>query len=206
MSRFLTSLFVSIAVLSLFSPAQATVILEDHFNDGVLDPAWSVTTEYVNHWSYSESGTRLTVTDIDPSIISTSTWSRVILSRSFSSLNDFGVDFNFSWDSEGRNDLYQNVYITLYDKTYEPLDQSWRWMSPNTIAYGGYQDPWNVNGQPVASVRGNQMPDPGAILPLTGSASIHISRVDGYLEFYWDNNLLISGYDTAPLSGVGIEF
>ena len=50
------------------------------------------------------------------------------------------------------------------------------------------------------------MSDPGPILPVKGSASITISRVDGYIEFYWDNVLLVSGFDSTPLVGVDIEF
>ena len=40
-----------------------TVVIEDDFDNGVLDPAWEVTLEDATGWEYAESGTELTVTD-----------------------------------------------------------------------------------------------------------------------------------------------
>jgi hypothetical protein len=176
----------------------------DHFDDGTLDPAWSITLEEATGWSYTEAGTELTVTDIDPF-----GGGKVILSRAFSSLNDFYVDLDFSWGSEGSNSAYQLIYLTLYDNSH------------NIIAFGGYQDPWNDSpGQKVLVIGAESHETHGPSyqppsdyylsgadsLPLAGSASINISRVDDNLQLFWDNTLLVSGVDSTPLGEIEIEF
>ena len=84
----------------------ATTAVYDHFDNGVLDPAWSVSYQLSTGWSYTESGTNLTAADITPTVVFSSTYGpagTVTLSRTFAPLADFAVDFDFSWMSEGKD-------------------------------------------------------------------------------------------------------
>ena len=197
MSRIIALLFIPIAILSLFSPAAATVILEDHFTNGVLDPAWSVSTVNVSESVYGEFGTNLTVTNITPIVHNSQEWGKVILGRTFSLLTDFHLDFDISWDSEGSLYAYQNAYVTLYDTSH------------SLIAFIGYQDPWGDSaGQKVVTVgAGAGYFSSGAyIMPLAGSAQIEIRRVNGNIDFLWDGETLISSLVDTPLGGIDLQF
>ena len=108
--------------------AHAAVVLSDDFDSGALDPDWSVSFQdaVVDGWTYAESGTELTVTDITPTVINPGgggTWAVVTISRDIVPVNDFSVDFRFSWDSKdpstGSRSTWatQNLYMTLYDDT-----------------------------------------------------------------------------------------
>ena len=56
---------ILLLVLCIPPTALADVILYDHFDDGVLDPAWEVVfNENVCGWTYSEELSNLHVTEI----------------------------------------------------------------------------------------------------------------------------------------------
>jgi hypothetical protein len=208
MSRFTTGLFIVAAVLFLFSPARATVILEDHFNNGVLDPAWTVSTVNVLDSVYGESGTNLTMTNITPIVHNSQEWGKVILSRTLSqTLYDFHLDFDISWNSEGQGLAYQNLYVTLRDS------------SSNIVALAAYQDPWDSGGQRLFIVKAESSsnePDYAAgseyywsntnSLPLNGSASIDVTRTRDNLQFFWNDVLLLSGTDARAITQMDIQF
>jgi hypothetical protein len=210
MRRFTIGFFILAAVLVPLSPVRATVILEDHFNNGVLDPAWSVSLVNASGWTYSESGTNLTVTNIAATTVDPN-WGKVLLSRTFSPLADFHVDFDISWDSLGSLFAYQNAYVTLYDSSH------------NIVAFAGYQDPWrDSTGQKVLVIgapgidhdhHGPTYQAPGQYYlsgaynsPLNGSAEIDITRSGNNIQFYWDNTLLLSGIASALISEIDIQF
>jgi hypothetical protein len=62
-------LFVTLSLILLTIVASgfagAAVVVHDDFDDGRLDGAWTLTFINTNAWTYVETGTRLTVTDID---------------------------------------------------------------------------------------------------------------------------------------------
>ena len=198
-----------VMVLCVALSANAAVILQDHFDDGVLDPTWSVSLVNASGWTYNESGSELIVTDIMPTLVDPY-WGKVILARSFSSLGDFHLDFDFSWDSHDSLDGYQIVYVTLYDSSH------------NVIAFAGYQDPWHTStGQKVLVIgadhehHGANYQNPsdyylsalnGISMPQAGSAQIKITRLGGYLQFFWDGDLLLSGFADTPVSRMDIQF
>ena len=79
-------------------------VLYDDFNDGNLHPDWNVSFNYgAIGWDYTELGSSLTVTDIhEQSVIQVASgvrWPEITLSRSFSPVDDFQIDFDISWDS-----------------------------------------------------------------------------------------------------------
>jgi len=208
MRKSLPLIFIFVTILALFSPAGAAVILIDHFDNSALDPAWTESSINVSGWSYSESGTELSVTDIIPIVHNQSEWGKVILSRTFSqAVADFHLDFNISWDSEGEGLAYQNLYVTLRDS------------SQNIIALAAYQDPWDSGGQRLFIIKAENSsnePDYAAgseyywsgtgSLPLTGSAKIGITRSGGNIQFFWDEVLLLSGTDARAITQMDIQF
>lgn len=176
-------------------------ILYDHFDDNMLDPSWSVNLEDALDASYVESGTELTVTDIDSEFIDTGSpgsdtpWGILRFSQMCQALGDFHVDLNISWDSEGSNAAMQQVYVQLCTS------------DGDIIAYGGYRDPWvGFRGIYLAFAGNNGWEWDGYRLPLSGSSTIEIERINGLVSVYWDGNLLIDGSSTHPVERIDICF
>jgi hypothetical protein len=207
MKRFSIGLFILVTVLFLFSPARATVILEDHFNNDSLDSAWTVSTVNVSESVYGELGTNLTVTNITPTVHSAQDWGKVILSRPLSqAVYNFHLDFNISWDSLGMGLAYQNVYVTLRDS------------SNNIVALAAYQDPWDSGGQKLFIIKADHENEPNYTagskyywsntnsLALNGSARIDVTRTGDNIQFFWNDVLLLSGTDPRAITQMDIQF
>jgi len=179
-------------------PAHASIILADDFNDGTLDPAWSITFEGATGWTYTESGTNLTVTDIqDPT--DDVDYGKVILSQSFTPLTDFQVDFDFSW-TEADLTAIQDIRISLYDA------------DGYLFANGGFHDPWSkYQGGKLAWISGGDSFWDGFFGNtgsdrLNGTVSLDISRIGSDVNILWNGSNLVSRTYTASLSRVDVEF
>ena len=187
-------LYLHISVL----PVRATIVVDDHFNNDSLDPAWSIICINADGWAYTESGTTLNVTDITPTVInpdSGGTLAEVVLSRNFSPLTDFHADFDFSWDSANSIQAMQNVYIRLYDA------------DDNLISFAGYNDAWVAHrgGQSAGAGEGRYFSN-NDTLSYNGSASVDIDRAGSNITVSWNGVDLISGEDDNPLCGIDVHF
>ncbi|MEN6578706.1 MAG: hypothetical protein ABFD90_20335 [Phycisphaerales bacterium] len=179
--------------------AQATItVVYDHFDDGMLAPAWSVSLQNSTGWSYIESGTNLTVADIIPTVINATDGgpaANVTLSQTFVPLADFDVDFDFSWSSEGSVRAMQAVGIYLYDAV------------SNEIASAVYYDAWVYHyGAKYAVVGGTSVHPVYGSLPPDGTASVNISRRGDNIDVIWDGTSLIAGTASSPISRVDLGF
>jgi hypothetical protein len=187
---------VSIVGTTMIQPAQAIVVIDDHFDNWYLDPAWSINFQGAEGWTWSVYGTKLYVTDIAPSVVNSGTngpWASVILSQSFTPLADFHVKFDFSWNSEGTYRAMQVLDISLYD----PDD--------NFVAAGAYYDGWvGKVGQTYAEIEGNYLL--GSSLKLAGTASIDISRLGSNTTISWNGSTVFSGVVSDPISKVLVTF
>ncbi len=176
----------------------AGTVLHDDFDDNALDPAWTVTFPDSNGWTFSESGTQLTVTDIDPAIINPGgggTWAKVVLSQSFTSLSDFHVDLDFSWDSAGSLRAMQALYFRLFDA------------DDTEIAVVGYGDAWIAqSGERFGRVGANNANSGFNSLPFGDTATVDISRVNDDIDIIWDGGNLVSGTSDAALGRIDMEF
>jgi len=186
-------------VLGIANMANADITtVYDHFNDDTLDPAWSVSFVNSTDWSYTESGTNLTVTDITPTVINNDygyTWAQVILSQTFTPLTDFDVDFDFSWTSAGSNNPMQTVAIQLYDS------------AGGLIATAEYYDHWVLlRGAKYAAAGGNSIFPEHSTMPFDGTASVDISRIGDNVEVLWDGDSLVSRTSSSALSRVDLVF
>jgi hypothetical protein len=196
-----TILFALVSVVFSVPVVRADIVLEDHFDDGVLDPAWNVTFEEATGWVYEESGTNLTVTDIGPTVVhavSRETYAKVILTQTFTPLSDFGVDFDLSWDSISSDRTMQKVEISLYSS------------DGTAIALAGYSDPWvSHRGDVAAELHSDTFLEntlEADFLPYSGSASIEIMREGADVEILWNGELELSGNNANPLSRVDVVF
>jgi hypothetical protein len=185
---------VIFAVLLSFSaiPANASTMWADDFNGPTLDPSWGIIQSNVSDFTYDISNSNLNIYDMTP--VDSSQWSAVYLSRSFSPVSDFHLDFDFSWDSAGSLDAMQHALVRLYD------------VNGNVIARTGYSDNWtDKGGVQYANLNGSYIPL-NWNLPLNGSASIDIERVNGNIDILWDDVSLLSGSLNNLVSEVMIEF
>jgi hypothetical protein len=168
----------------------------DDFDDGVLDPAWSISFQDATDWTYSESGTELIVTDITPAVINPGSggkWAIVKLRRDIAPLTDFRVDFEISWDSEDSVNPMQSLYIALYDG------------AGSRIALAGYYDAWSQQRGSQQAIAGSEQFISGFnTLDFSGTASIDIAREAGDVSINWDGSELVSGRVDGPLSRVEI--
>lgn len=157
--------------LSLTATAMATgaLMVDDHFDNGILDPAWTVTLQNVSSWNYIETGSDLLVHDIVP-INSNTEWSTVTLSRQFSPVTDFFVDFDFAWDSGGLKTAMQYVNIGLYDETGRKLTSVWYFDAWSDKAGEQLVYLWDERG-----IRSDYRSGPGS-WPADGRANVDIIR------------------------------
>jgi hypothetical protein len=180
--------FIMFGMISL---AEATEIpIHDHFDDAQLDPAWAISFSQVTSWSYTESGTVLSVTDM----ASTGTgWTSVNLSRHLAApLSDFNIDFQFSWDSGGDTRSMQNVLVQAYAQ------------DGTKIAEAGYSDGWIGSGGARYGMIGQSLIDTGPdSIASFGSASVTINRIVDVVDIIWDGASLISGLQISPVSLLG---
>jgi hypothetical protein len=179
-------------------PARASSVVYDDFDDGILDSAWSITFQDSTGWVYTETGTKLNVTDIFPTVINSGgggTWAKVMLSQTFTPINDFIVNFDFSWDSEESLNSMQIVNISLYDT------------DGSLISWAGYYDPWlGSDGSKHAWAEDYWASSGPNSLPFSGSAFVDISRIGGNTEVFWDGVSFASSTNATPLSKVEIVF
>jgi len=178
--------------------ATEQVVLQDNFDNGLLDPKWDVAFENANGWTYSEYGTVLEVTDIGATVLNATspcTWSRVKLGQQVTAVNDFDVRFDFSWDSESSVNDMQYINLMLKDK------------SDEIMAQAAYSDAWVSHRGGVLAVVGENYYGSGLnSLPFSGNGRFEFVRNDGDIEIFWDGALVQSGRNSAQLGRVEIWF
>ena len=204
-ARFMSRLAVVFFCASLVHTTFAGLpVLVDDFNDASLDPLWTVSFDSGNTtgWTFAESGTNLSVTDIATinSYCNDSAcpgWGFVRLTRTTPPVGDFHVDFDFSWDSFGVFDAMQFVSVFLVG----PGDVDFAWVS--------YIDAWGPNGNAFgrqsSTISGVQNNGPND-LPHAGSASIDIDRLGNNVAIRWNGITIQTGTASQTLEKVRIEF
>lgn len=182
----------------LAANVNAGVVFSDDFNDGVLDAEWNVSFDNVTGWTYSEAGTELTVTDITLADgLGSEEWGYVSLSKTLPDMENFSVEFAFSWDSAGVNSAMQNVFVSLLSED-------------SRFAFGGYHDAWRrVTGEQAAviGINNEYVYHQGMdSLAHSGSGILSIERADGQIDIFWNDDKILSGADSSVLDEVQINF
>lgn len=190
-------------VLLAATQASLAVGVQDDFNDGALDAAWSISLEDASGWSHAEAGTALVVTDIAATVVnhgSDGTWGRILLSRDFSSLADFEAKVKFAWESHDSLNAMQRLIVTLQDA------------DDNPVARFGYHDAWvEYAGRAYAEVYGEsgeiwRLESIRGSLPMAGSASIGSTRSGDSITVLWDGLPVVSGTNGLEIASVTVAF
>jgi len=196
------------AIIGLFVVALSTATgfgagIHDDFNDGVLDPAWTVQFNNANAWPHAEAGTNLTVTDIAATVMSHDGYalipSEVMLTQPVASMGDFQADMSFSWSSTqsgyAQDQALQKVLLRLMGPAGE------------VVAFCGYSDPWihysgsrywNFGGATGYGAQGSE--------PYAGSATVAINRVGSDIEMLWNGQPLPTGINSTAIDEVQVFF
>lgn len=187
---------IVVLLFCTFSNVCESAIIYDHFDDGVLDPAWNVSFDNVTGWTYTEADSKLTVTNItmDPAIEDLVSGA-VTLSQNVNNLQDFSIEAAISWDAGGLDTRIEVVCIFAMSGgqriAYEAYDDSWYYYRAEKDAAIGYDDYYS-------SGKGT--------LPYSGEAVFNIERNEGLIEFYWDGQLIHSGTDYSLIDEVALQF
>ncbi|MHC4478468.1 MAG: right-handed parallel beta-helix repeat-containing protein [Planctomycetota bacterium] len=190
--------FVDYAMLAAhwledFNQVEVTLV-HDHFDDGMLDAAWVVSFYDADGWTYAESGTHLTVTDIDANISPGGKWARVDLTQYLPSLGDFEATCTFSWDSEGSLKPRQNFDLNMLN-------------NGERVVSCTYHDAWEYHrGEKSASIPPVSNASGYDTLPYAGTATIKIIREYGTIHVFWDDGLFLSGANATEVNELRISF
>jgi len=185
--------FGLMAAVMLFAACQASGGVFDHFNNGQLDPAWEVTFQNATGWSYTESGTELTVSDIGTLGIN-KTWSTVFLKQDFLATGDFEIKSRFSWDSESTYTTMQNLRVQAYS-------------GDTVVTEGGYSDGWIAwNGEKFAIIEYPLYIYESGLgtLPYSGTAEITMKRTSGSISVLWNDQVMLTGFSNLAVDKLAL--
>ena len=185
------NLFGLMAAVIFFATFQASADVFDHFNDGLLDPAWEITFENATGWTYTESGTELVVDDIE---MITGPPNGVILKQDFLAPGNFKVKSALSWDSNDMSSVLQTIGVRVY--------------SGDVLAVqGGYTDPMlGGAGRRYARIEYPNYTYDGGYEGYSGTAEITLKRVDGFVSVLWNDQVMLTGYSDLAIDKVGLFF
>jgi hypothetical protein len=171
------ALLLSLFMVLLALPAQAEMIINDHFDGSSLDPAWNIAmSSNTSGWNYQVSESQIKVNQINVG----SGTGVVNLSQQFNPIDDFNAEFGFNWEMPNANTI-QFFGIGLFDSSHNRIsgiycDDSWLGgLAQKTVTYGGGSSHSHHGG-----------------LPLNGSGTASIVRENGVVSFYWNNTFLTS--------------
>jgi hypothetical protein len=170
----LLCVFLALQVL----PANAAMIVDDHFEGSGIDSAWDITLgSNTSGWDYQVQDSLLKVNQLIPT--SDRARTNVSLSQNFGPIGDFNAEFGFSWEGSSL-DLAPYFGIYLYDSEQNRIsgiatgDSRSRCLDFKTVAYGDSET------------------QQGGFLPLAGSGTASMVRENGVVSYYWDDILLAS--------------
>lgn len=174
--------------------------LLDHFDDSAVHDGWTLSTENTTNgtdgWTYSESGTNLTASDVIPETVHQDnglTWSRMVLNRQLPvALGDYIVEMEISWSSEDESAM-QYLHLELNSDT-------------SLLASAGFSDSWiGTVGSQYGRVWGNQL-NSQPNLELSDTANIKISRSGESTSIHWDGVEIHSGYSIGEMDNINLVF
>ncbi len=181
-----------LTALLLATAAQAQLVFEDHFDDGSLDSAWTIHTEYVSAWAGEELGTTFRVTDIAHT--EPLQWAGVVLERDLPCLGDFDIRADLQWTGSGLQ-IMQYARLRLYHEEEQ-------------LAWGGYRDAWvGQQGALGGGVLDGSSWDTGnGHTPSVGTVAVRLRRVSSWLELWIDDVLRAEGASLPSATLLEIHF
>ncbi|MGA0369483.1 MAG: hypothetical protein ACO3N7_08540 [Kiritimatiellia bacterium] len=171
--------FFSLLTLTFFSLSPAAVLIQDDFNDGVIDPAWSVSAYEggdpgaVVTYSAVETGSVLRMSELNDPIASDSgaDWAYVEYSQNLgASYSDFDLTFDFAWD-QAPDDMMGITVMMINEEG-------------QSFASAGFVDSWIVyHGGVGARVGGSSTGFGYGSTTATGSGSFQITKTGDQISF-----------------------
>jgi len=183
------------ATVVVFVTCQAYGGIYDHFNNGQLDPAWNVSFQNASGWSYTESGTKLSIYDIN-TINSSQDYSSVLLNQSFPATGNFEIKSGFSWDSESMLSTMQNLSIRAFS-------------GDRIVMRAGYSDGWIThNAEIYAKIEETlyTYDSPRDTLPYVGSVDLTMKRTNGTISILWNDQVILTGSCDSAIDRLAIQF
>ena len=186
--------FNLIAAGVFFITCPVSAVVYDHFDDGLLDPAWEVTFDNATGWIYTESGTNLDVAAIGETHPGVDEWNSVFLKQDFFAPDNFEVKCALSWDSDEAYSAIQMLRVEVHS-------------GGAVVARGNYHDGWiTKNGEKEAWIGSDHYASGEDTLPFAGSAEITVKREQDLISIMWGNDVLITGLDDSVIDEVAIKF
>jgi hypothetical protein len=175
--------------------AQLTQLAHDHFDDGALDPAWTVTLHQASGWTWTEAanggGTQLEVQAIDG--VPGGTWGGAWLEQPVSPTYLLDARLVAGWkDSHGMAQCQLDV-----------LDEA-----GETIARVGYYDSWSplVAGSWSAAVDDASAHGWSDHFSSAGTAEFRIDRSStGLIRIYVNGGFVFSGLDHRAVTAIRLR-
>ncbi len=186
---------IVLAVMAvLFVSGSVFAVIDDQFNDGVLDSAWQIGFTNASGWTYNETGGKLNVTAIG--LINTQYDCDAYITQPFSAPGDFEVKCGIEWTSNAGLSTCQAIGVRLYNGT-------------TIVTQGGYLD-WrtNANGQRHARImQPLQVYDSGVnTVSSSGNSQITLTRTDGVINVLWNDQVMLTGSSDLAIDTLMICF
>ena len=191
--------FLLITAFMIFqNSAIAYVYLEDDFNDGVIDPAWTISGSLnFGGATYSETNGYLTITDIEDSNPSVNTGARIDFYRPLECAltGDFHLDYTFSWNEYSDPDARMVLRLQLFSST------------GDTVVNVQHTDPWNnIKGRKDAFIANSSYHYYSAQdLSYASTADIDVDRVEGQIAILWNGEILLTGEDFSDIVAIQLD-
>jgi hypothetical protein len=180
-------------ILLAASASYSDVVVYDHFDDGVLDPAWTVEFEVpATGWQCTEAGSQLTVTAIEGHLYNQ--WSKVHLTRACEAHDDFALTCSFSWDSEDQDQAMQCLRVYLLDDL------------RGTVAGVSYADSHLADRGHIEAGGGGGSYSGPRDLPYSGSIVVRIQRLGSAISIFWGDDAIVQGTTATAVSFVRLSF
>jgi len=164
---------------------------------GSGETPWNWSLINAKGWDLDNEEGALTVTAIEPRTVARGNegkWSSVKLWRGVDGVQDFTLGYDFSWWGPGREAM-QSLFIKLLNSR------------GAVIASGGYTDAWGAHsGSRYSEISGKPLKSRLNTLPVSGSATITITRSDGAIRVLWDDKVIQSGSNSDPVARMELWF
>lgn len=197
-STLISSFVLGALLFSLQIKVFAAVVIDDQFNDSVLDSAWTQELSDALAWEYSENSGSLNVSNVQSSVTNNAsggTWGIASIGQSFDAVADFNSSMAFSWGSDSSNNAMQGLLVSFYGT------------DNNLVARAGYFDGWvKYSGAAFAEIEGKKMHSGYGSQALAGNGQVDISRSGGNMVVNWNGQELLSDISNSLLTRVEIEF
>ena len=187
-------IFLALVICLLSTNSNASLIFEDDFDNGMLDDHWEISfggSFSAGTWNYQETGTELTVYGIGVTqraygLENYHPPAYIKLYHSLSMpLRDFELTTHISWN--GSLSAMKDIWV-YSDVVRFGLEDAW-------VAKNGFR---NIGIYPSSIFKEEAT--------LADEVNIRVIRTNNIVEFYWNEELLLSAYNDTLLEEISLQF